>query len=192
MDGMTLKQIPNIITLLRIVAIIPICWLLFRDEYMAAFVCLVLAGLSDGLDGFLARRYGWFTPLGAVLDPLADKLFITSLIVVFAVQGHVPLWLMWLVIGRDIIIVSGALVYRWRTGSLEMKPLFISKLNTALQILLLAATLMHVGLYALPAEMREGLQLSVAATSLLSGMMYVFWWTYYAFMVKGEDFHCPD
>lgn len=181
MTGAMLRQIPNIITLTRIVAIVPICWLLLRDSYAAAFVCLVLAGLSDGLDGFLARRYGWFTPLGAVLDPLADKLFIVSLMIVFAMKGQVPLWLMWLVIGRDIVIVSGALIYRWRTGSLEMKPLFISKFNTALQILLLAATLLHVGLYTLAPEIREGLQLLVAVTSLLSGLVYVFLWTYYAF-----------
>ncbi|CAA6819468.1 MAG: CDP-diacylglycerol--glycerol-3-phosphate 3-phosphatidyltransferase (EC [uncultured Thiotrichaceae bacterium] len=181
MTDAMLRQIPNIITLTRIVAIFPICWLLLNDDYAVALICLVLAGLSDGLDGFLARRYGWFTSLGAVLDPLADKLFIIALIIVFAMKGHVPLWLMWLVIGRDIVIVSGALIYRWVTGVLEMKPLFISKLNTALQILLLAATLMHVGLYALAPEIREGLQLLVAATSLLSGLMYVFLWTYDAF-----------
>ncbi len=181
MTDAMLRQIPNIITLTRIVAIFPICWLLLHDDYATAFVCLMLAGLSDGLDGFLARRYGWFTSLGAVLDPLADKLFIISLIIVFAMKGYIPLWLMWLVIGRDIVIVSGALIYRWVTGVLEMKPLFISKLNTALQMLLLAATLMHVGLYTLAPEIREGLQLLVAATSLLSGLMYVFLWTYDAF-----------
>lgn len=181
MAATLLQQIPNIITSLRIVAIVPICWLLLRDAYLTAFICLVLAGLSDGLDGFLARRFGWATPLGAILDPLADKLFISVLIIVFAVKGHLPLWLMWLVLGRDVLIVSGALFYRWLTGALEMKPLFISKLNTALQILLLAVTLLHVGLYALPLELREGLQLLVAVTSGLSGLAYVVMGIYYAF-----------
>ena len=92
-----LHHLPNLITLLRIAAIVPICWLLWQDAYLPAFIYLVLAGLSDGLDGFLARRYGWFTPLGAVLNPLADKLFIVSLMILFAAKGSVPLWLMWLV-----------------------------------------------------------------------------------------------
>ncbi|MEZ5536897.1 MAG: CDP-alcohol phosphatidyltransferase family protein [Thiolinea sp.] len=175
-----LHHLPNLITLLRIAAIVPICWLLWRDAYLPAFICLVLAGLSDGLDGFLARRYGWFTPLGAMLDPLADKLFIVSLMILFAAKGSVPLWLMWLVIGRDVLIVSGALLYRLVTGALVMKPLFISKVNTALQILLLATTLLHVGFYMLPMSVLEGLQLLVAATSLLSGCAYLFLWTYYA------------
>lgn len=176
-----LQHIPNIITVTRMAAIVPICWLLLQDAYLAAFVCLVLAGLSDGLDGFLARRFGWTTPLGAILDPLADKLFISVLMIMFAMKGHIPLWLMWLVLGRDLLIVSGAVVYRWLTGSLKIKPVLISKLNTALQILLLAATLLHVGLYALPLAVREGLQLLVAVTSALSGLVYVVMGIYYAF-----------
>jgi cardiolipin synthase len=179
-----LHHLPNIITLLRIAAIVPICWLLWQDDYVPAFVCLVIAGLSDGLDGFLARRYGWFTRLGAVLDPLADKLFIVSLMILFAAKGSLPMWLMWLVIGRDVLIVSGALLYRLVTGVLEMKPLLISKINTALQILLLATTLLHIGFYALPPVIQEGLQLLVAATSLFSGLAYVCLWTYYAFNKK--------
>lgn len=179
-----LHHLPNLITLSRIVAIVPICWLLWQDDYVLAFVCLVLAGLSDGLDGFLARRYGWFTRLGAMLDPLADKLFIVSLMVLFALKGDLPMWLMWLVIGRDVLIVSGALLYRLVTGALEMRPLLISKINTALQILLLAVTLAHAGFYGLPQLLLAGLQWLVAATSLFSGLAYVWLWTYYALQNK--------
>ena len=77
------EQIPNIITMIRIVSIAPICWLLWRGEYPLALMLLVLAGLSDALDGFLARRYGWFTRLGAFLDPVADKLFVMAVFIVF-------------------------------------------------------------------------------------------------------------
>lgn len=170
------EQIPNIITVIRILSIAPICWLLWRQDYPLALLLLVLAGLSDALDGFLARRYGWFTKLGAMLDPLADKLFVVSIFIVFGLKGDLPWWLISLVLGRDIVIVAGALAYRWLTGSLEMHPLIISKLNTGLQISLLAATLLHVALYPLPAWLHQGLQWLVAASTLLSGIAYVVLW----------------
>ncbi|MFN3785437.1 MAG: CDP-alcohol phosphatidyltransferase family protein, partial [Thiothrix sp.] len=86
------RQIPNIITVVRILAIGPICWLLWRDSYELALISLVLAGLSDALDGFLARRYGWFTRLGAILDPVADKLFVIAIFIVFGLKGSLPWW----------------------------------------------------------------------------------------------------
>ncbi len=144
------EQIPNIITVMRILSIAPICWLLWKDSYALALALLVLAGLSDALDGFLARRYGWFTRLGAMLDPVADKLFVVSVFIVFGLKGNLPWWLIALVIGRDVVIVLGAIVYRLFTGKLDMRPLMISKLNTGLQIFLLAVTLLHVALYPLP------------------------------------------
>lgn len=181
-----LRYIPNIITVLRIAAIVPICWLLWTGAYVPALVLLVLAGLSDGVDGFLARRNGWFTPLGALLDPVADKLFIVSITVLFGLKGDLPWWLVLLVLGRDVLIMGGALVYRWVTGNLEMKPLLISKANTALQISLLAATLLHTGFYALPEGLMQGLLFLVAVSTLLSGAAYVFFWTYYAFGKRGQ------
>ena len=82
-----LKYIPNLITITRILSVVPVAWLLWIGSYQAALVLLVLAGLSDGLDGYLARRYQWFTPLGALLDPLADKLFIVTIMLVFGFKG---------------------------------------------------------------------------------------------------------
>jgi len=176
-----MEQIPNIITLLRIVAIVPICWLLWQDAFVPAIYCLVLAGLSDGLDGFLARYYGWTSRIGAMLDPLADKLFIVSMMLLFGAKGYLPLWLVALVLGRDLVIVGGALLYRYITGRLEMRPLFISKLNTAVQILLLLMILLHAGFYALPIGFILGLQALVTVTTVFSGVAYVYWWTYYVF-----------
>lgn len=175
------EQIPNIITMIRIVSIAPICWLLWRGEYPLALMLLVLAGLSDALDGFLARRYGWFTRLGAFLDPVADKLFVMAVFIVFGLQGNLPWWLVSLVIGRDVVIVLGAMACRWLRGKLEIRPLMISKLNTGLQIFLLATTLLHVALYPLPSWLTIGLQWGVVATTLLSGIAYMILWGRYAF-----------
>lgn len=176
------EQIPNIITMTRILAIAPICWLLLKGQYPAALVLLVLAGLSDALDGFLARHYGWMTPLGAMLDPVADKLFVVSMFIVFGMKGSLPWWLVALVIGRDIVIVLGALAYRVVKGKLEMHPLMISKVNTGLQIMLLGFTLLHVALYPLPLWFNQALQWSVATTTFLSGAAYIILWGRCAFL----------
>ena len=128
------EQIPNIITVIRILSIAPICWLLWQEAYEWALTLLVLAGLSDALDGFLARRYGWLTRLGAMLDPVADKLFVVAVFIVFGLKGDLPWWLIALVMGRDVVIVLGAIAYRLFTGRLDMRPLIISKVNTGLQI----------------------------------------------------------
>ena len=180
-----MEQIPNLITIIRILSIAPICWLLWVDSYQLAFILLVIAGLSDALDGFLARRYGWFTKLGAVLDPIADKLFVVAVFLVFGLKGSLPWWLIALVIGRDVVIVLGALTYRVVTGQLEMRPLIVSKINTGLQIVLLAATLLHVAVIAWPQWFFVGLQWSVAVTTVLSGVAYVVLWSRYA-LIKGS------
>ncbi len=174
------EQIPNIITVIRILSIAPICWLLWKGSYGLALTLLVLAGLSDALDGFLARRYGWFTRLGAFLDPVADKLFVVSVFIVFGLKGSLPWWLIALVIGRDLVIVLGAIAYRLIMGELNMRPLVISKLNTGLQIVLLATTLLHVAIYALPGWFNLGLQWAVGVTTVLSGFAYVLLWSRYA------------
>lgn len=176
------EQIPNIITVVRILSIAPICWLLWKESYALALALLVLAGLSDALDGFLARRYGWFTRLGAMLDPMADKLFVVSVFIVFGLKGTLPWWLIVLVIGRDVVIVLGALAYKLVRGQLDMHPLLISKLNTGLQIFLLAMTLFHVAMYPLPDWFNQGLQWLVAATTFLSGIAYIYLWGRYALM----------
>lgn len=179
------EQIPNIITVIRIISIVPICWLLWKAVYVPALLLLVLAGLSDALDGYLARRYGWFTRLGAVLDPVADKLFVVSVFLVFGLQGSLPWWLVALVIGRDIVIVVGAVLYRWLKGKVVMRPLVISKLNTGLQIFLLGMTLWHMAFAPLPTWFNLGLQWAVAVTTTLSGTAYVLLWGCYA--LKGES-----
>lgn len=172
-----IEQIPNLITIVRIVAIAPICWLLWQHDYQNAFILLVIAGLSDALDGYLARRYGWFTRLGALLDPIADKLFVAFVYIVFGLQGYLPWWLVSLVLGRDVIISLGALIFRWSTGYLEIHPLKISKLNTALQMVLLALTLVDIALYSIPTWLQLSVQGAVALSTLSSGIAYIVLWT---------------
>ncbi|HPQ95071.1 MAG: CDP-alcohol phosphatidyltransferase family protein [Thiothrix sp.] len=171
------EQIPNIITSARILAVAPLCWLLWHEAWEPALAILVVAALSDGLDGFLARYFGWRSRLGALLDPLADKLFIVSITLVFGLRGHLPGWLVGMILIRDVIILGGALAWWHLHRTLEMKPLFISKVNTALQLLLLAVTLVQVAFYPLPPVIMTGLYWLVGITTVLSGSAYVLLWS---------------
>lgn len=128
------RQIPNLITVLRIVLVFPTTWLLWEARYVEGLVLMTIAGASDALDGWLARRFGWDSQLGAAIDPVADKLLIASMFVVFTLQGHIQLWLTAIVLGRDVIIMAGAACYRLLFESIEFAPTFISKANTAMQI----------------------------------------------------------
>lgn len=140
-----MAQIPNIITILRILLVLPTGWLLWERRYAEAFALMAIAGISDALDGFLARRFNWMSKLGAALDPVADKLLVAVMFVVFTVQGLIPLWVAIIVLVRDFVIVAGAGVYKLLYEEVEISPTFVSKANTAMQIvtlLLLMASLL--------------------------------------------------
>lgn len=129
-------NIPNIITLFRIFLVPVVIWLIIDGNMKLAFVAFVLAGASDALDGFLAKRFNWQTELGAYLDPLADKLLLVCIYLVLGFLSHVPVWLVIAVVSRDILIV-GAFLLSWMLGRpVAVKPLLISKANTAGQIIL--------------------------------------------------------
>ncbi len=132
---MTWSQIPNVITLLRILLVIPTGWLLWNARYPEAWVLMAIAGASDALDGALARRYQWDSKFGAAMDPVADKLLVVVMFVIFTLQGHIPLWLAIVVITRDTIILGGAGVYWLLFRKMDMSPTFASKANTATQII---------------------------------------------------------
>lgn len=164
------------VTLLRFLLAPVFLWLLLREAYHAALWVFLAASFSDALDGFLARRFGLATPLGAMLDPLADKLLVACGIVAMGWLGVLPLWLAGIVLLRDAIIVSGAIAFRFATGSIEMTPLLSSKLNTAVQfVLVLAALLIHSGLV-MPALWLSSLIWVTLLTTLSSGMQYVWQW----------------
>ena len=173
-DRHALLNLPNAITFARLCAVPLAVWLVLRHDLAFAFVLFVAAGLSDAVDGWLARRQGG-TPLGAVLDPVADKMLLMSSYVTLAVIGVLPDWLAILVVFRDLLIVGGFLVL-WILGQpVPVRPLMISKLNTAAQILLVALALLLAGFRLEAPALLHGVVWLVALTTLLSGAAYV--WT---------------
>lgn len=138
-------SIPNLITLGRIILVPVIFWLVVSDRMQAAFITFVVAGVSDAVDGFLAKRFRWTTELGAYLDPLADKLLIVSIFVALGVLMKLPSWLVIAVVSRDILIVA-AVMLSWLLGHpVRIQPLTISKVNTTAQIVLAATVLADEG-----------------------------------------------
>ena len=128
-------NIPNLLTVLRIVLVPVIVILLIQGQFAKALVCFVIAGVTDGLDGLLARILNQQTVVGAYLDPVADKALVISMFATLAIVGVIPAWLAVVVISRDCIILGGILVLTLMSVSLEIKPSFVSKINTMLQLL---------------------------------------------------------
>ena len=175
------RQLPNVVTIFRFLLVVPAGWLLLQDAVLAALAVIAVAGLSDALDGALARRFDWRTEFGAIADPAADKLLVMVVFTVLTVQGHLPLWLLAVVVGRDVVIVSGALTYRALFGELEMAPMLLSKINTGAQIVLLLLVLLRLTDIA-PIAGWAGLVdpagfVLVAASGVLSGVQYVVVWS---------------
>ncbi len=176
-----MSHLPNIITVLRILLVIPTGWLMWQTRYPEAFALMAIAGLSDALDGFLARRFNWMSKLGAALDPLADKLLVAVVFVVFTLQGLIPLWVAVIVLLRDFVIVAGAGVYKVLYEEVEIAPTFVSKANTAMQIitlLLLMASLLEIEfLSALAGQLVNPYCFYILAVlGVSSGIDYMFTW----------------
>ncbi len=175
---MRLRWIPNAITLARLVLALPLLWLLVRGRFFEALCLAVLAGLSDGLDGFLAKRYDWRTALGGVLDPIADKVMLMACFFGLWWSLQIPGWIVALVFARDLVIVAGAFAW-WRViGTFKPSPSLLSKANTALQLLLVAVFLGHAvrvaaGLSPVPMVWLQGMVLAVATLTVASGADYV-------------------
>lgn len=172
-----LHLLPNLITGLRILLIPPFLWLLLQGCYGGALALFVLAGASDGVDGFLAKRYGWRSPLGAVLDPLADKLLMLCAYLALGWLAALPWWLVGMVVVRDGIIVAGALTYYRLFGAYEMEPLLASKLNTVLQIMLVLTVLWGLWQGGVPLALLHVLIGLVGLATLVSGSAYVWLWS---------------
>jgi cardiolipin synthase (CMP-forming) len=170
-------SIPNLITLGRILLVPIVVWAIATPGAMwIAFVLFVAAGVSDAVDGFLAKRFAMTTELGAYLDPLADKALIVSIYLTLGINGDIPRWLVILVVSRDIMIV-GAFMLSWLIGSpLKVKPLVVSKLNTAAQIVFACVVLGTLGFdFELP-MITLVFMILVAVLTLLSVAAYVGEW----------------
>jgi cardiolipin synthase (CMP-forming) len=169
-------SIPNLITLGRILLVPIVVWAIASGAMWIAFVLFLGAGLSDAVDGYLAKRFHMTTELGAYLDPLADKALIVSIYITLGINGLIPGWLVILVVSRDIMIV-GAVMLSWLVGTpVKVKPLLVSKLNTAAQIVFACVVLGTLGFaYPLP-RVSLLLMAVVAALTLLSVAAYVAEW----------------
>lgn len=139
--NMRWNQLPNTITLARL-CLVPVLILVLKDEnYRLALVIFLVAGISDALDGYIAKKFNFVSQFGAVLDPVADKLLLVSAYVMLSIIGHVPFWLVLVVVSRDLFIVGGYMVVTSLMGAVSMNPSLLSKLNTFMQIILVIAIL---------------------------------------------------
>ncbi len=165
-------NLPNVISFARLCAVPVAVWLALRDHLAATFVVFSAAGVSDALDGWAARRRGG-SALGAILDPAADKALLVAMFVTLAAIGVLPVWLAVLTVTRDLLIVAGILVLWARSVRVRMRPLQISKLNTALQLLLIGVALLLRG-FDVPGEIVLQLMIwIVAATTVASAGAYI-------------------
>lgn len=170
-------NLPNLISLARLLSVPLAVWLIVSGWMASAFWLFVCAGVSDAVDGFIAKRYGCQTTLGSYLDPIADKVLLVSVYLAFGFQGLLPPWLVILVVFRDLLIVGGALLMHTLTLTHpKIAPLHISKLNTFAQILLAAETLARAAGAYPDYGFGTGLVYLVAATTFLSGGAYLWNW----------------
>jgi cardiolipin synthase len=171
-----LIHLPNTLSVLRI-ALVPVLILLLKgQDYTLALIVFLASGLTDALDGFLAKRLGLTSRLGAILDPAADKILLVSAYAMLAVLEHIPFWLMLAVVFRDLLIVGGYLIYTSQAGSVQMRPSRLSKLNTLMQIALVIAVLAEqAGLVVVPGLIAL-LAPAVLATTVASGAHYLWTW----------------
>ncbi len=181
-----MRHLPNIICLCRIALIWPIVGSLLGGSYELTLLLFGVAAASDGLDGWLAKRYGWTSRLGKWLDPLADKLLLVSVFLVLTWLGHVPRYLAVCAVGRDVLIVLGAVVFRMAWGPLRGRPILSSKINTGLQLLYVLLVVTHAAWSEPPASVLQALGALIVATVLYSGLAYIREFTLRALQVAAQ------
>jgi cardiolipin synthase len=169
-------SIPNIITLGRILLVPIIVWAIASSQMEIAFAVFIVAGVSDAVDGFLAKRFNMASELGALLDPLADKALLVSIYISLGISGAIPHWIVILVVSRDIMIVS-AVIVSWLFGKpVPMKPLMVSKLNTVAQVAFAALVLASLGFGFAPQPYDTILMGFVTVFTLASVSLYLMEW----------------
>ena len=176
---------PNLITIGRILLVPVTIWLLISEAFGWALAVFLIAGISDGIDGYLARRFSSQTELGAYLDPIADKLLLVSVFAALGIVKILPAWLVILVITRDLLIVAGVMLAWIMDQPFIMKPRAISKLNTAIQILFIAAVLAVYAARLNPNTLVPLGTVLVAALTFVSGAYYMRDWFLHTNPSKG-------
>jgi cardiolipin synthase (CMP-forming) len=168
--------IPNLITIARLVMVPLVIVMIGQGRWMAAFVLFVAAGVSDGIDGYIAKRFDMRSELGAYLDPLADKALLVSIYVTLSVTGALPGWLAVTVVSRDVMIVAAVILSRLMERPVAIKPLFVSKITTAAQIAF-AALVLGANAFGIDAPRLEtAAMLAVAALTIASAAAYLARW----------------
>lgn len=174
--GSRLVSIPNLITLMRAILVPVVFWLLLSGYIQAAFLVFVVAGVSDAVDGLLARRFNWQTELGAYMDPLADKLLIVSIFVALGVRGDLPSWLVVAVVSRDVLILLAIIVSWLMDKPIKIEPLNVSKATTVAQLALAALVLADEGFVLGLGIYREALVWITAVLTVASLAAYLRSW----------------
>ena len=168
-----LRHLPNFICLVRIVLIWPTVVALQAGNYWTALVLVAICAISDGLDGWLAKRFNWTSHLGKILDPLADKLLLVALYLTATWSNLIPWWLTAVVVGRDVMIGSGAVVFRIWFGPLHGRPTILSKINTGMQLAVVLAAILGAATGLPTPEMVMALAILTLLTTLVSGADYL-------------------
>lgn len=182
------RHLPNLLTLLRLLAAVPVAWLILDGALLPALLIFVAAALTDGVDGWLARRFQWQSRLGGWLDPLADKMMLIAAAAALAVEGILPLWLLVLLVLRDVLIVSGATFWHWRFAPLDAEPSLLGKLTTFALMLLLALMLAtRAGLVETGPAWMQAFAVGAAMLLVLSGADYVWRWSGKARRMRRSD-----
>ena len=168
-----MRHIPNLICLIRIALIVPLLQAMVAGEQARILVLFSIAAVSDGLDGYLAKRFQWTSDLGRFLDPMADKLLLMSVFITAAWLDIAPWWVATVAVARDLVIGFGALVFRLWFGPLRGRPTVISKINTGMQILYLLAVILASATQLPPREVIDALAVVMVITTVASGADYV-------------------
>jgi len=169
-----LKHLPNVLTVIRMILIVPFIIVLYNGQYLWALILLFIAGVTDGLDGFLARQYGWYSWFGSVADPVADKLLLIASYVVLGLLDHIPIALTYLVVGRDAMIFLGATFYWLVVGQFEGRPTLLGKTCTFIMIMQGLLVLMSLALFPLPELLLQAGNVLVAILCVVSGGQYIY------------------
>jgi len=172
-----LSNIPNMISIFRIILVIPVVYYLLQHKYSLAFIIFLVACVSDYIDGYIARRYQWESQLGGWLDPIGDKILLNSVyLVLWSMDLIIPDWLLFCIIGRDIMIVGGVLYYYYRIEKITAHPTLISKINTLMQLVLVLLILIKLSYPTFAASVADDIinatMYIVVGLTLMSGAWY--------------------
>jgi cardiolipin synthase (CMP-forming) len=181
-----LRHLPNALTVLRILLVGPVVWFLLHGDYRSTLIGFAIAAVTDALDGLLAKRFGWTSELGKVLDPLADKLLLVAMFITLGVLGFAPVWLTVLVVARDVVIAGGALLFHLSFGALGGRPTPVSKLNTLCQILFVLAVIGQAAGLGVAEPVVTSFGALVMVTTVVSGLDYVLRYASRALALKRE------